>query len=289
MIDNNLKNISFSQFSMYLDCPYKWYLAYVKNMRTGEGSIHTIFGTAIHYTLQYFLEIMYNDSVKNANELDLDIIFKNKFKELFVEFKTKYNKNVCDKDTLIEFYLDGVEILKYFKKNRDKYFKKPNNKLIGVELKLNTPLFNKVNWLGFIDIAIIDTDTNIVRIIDLKTSTKGWKDYQKKSITKTSQLVLYKKFYSEIFKYDIDNIEVEFIILKRKLYEDCDFPQSRIQVFSPSSGKMTQKRVSEILKKFIDTCFEDNGEYNSSTIYSKNINEFTCKYCEFNSNNQCLK
>ena len=48
---------------------------------------------------------------------------------------------------------------------------------------------------------------------------------------KSNQLLLYKQFYSKQFNFPIDKIDVEFFIVKRKLYENMDFPQRRIQTF----------------------------------------------------------
>lgn len=43
------KRVSFSQYSTFLKCPYKWYLDYVKNLRVKDDNINTTFGTAIHH------------------------------------------------------------------------------------------------------------------------------------------------------------------------------------------------------------------------------------------------
>ena len=64
--------ISYSQLSMYNECPLKWKLNYVDNLRISESNIYLIFGTAMHEVLQTYLEIMYNDSIKNADLLDLN-------------------------------------------------------------------------------------------------------------------------------------------------------------------------------------------------------------------------
>jgi hypothetical protein len=42
---------------------------------------------------------------------------------------------------------------------------------------------------------------NRFKIIDIKTSTKGWDDKTKKDETKQMQLILYKKFFSQQFKF----------------------------------------------------------------------------------------
>ena len=56
--------ISYSQLSMYSDCPLRWKLNYVDKLSVSESNIYLIFGTAMHTVLQKYLEIMYHDSVR---------------------------------------------------------------------------------------------------------------------------------------------------------------------------------------------------------------------------------
>ena len=71
-----VKNISFSQLSMYLNCPKCWERSYVRKEMVYEPSIHTCFGTAFHETLQGWLTVLYNSTVKAANEQDLPKILE---------------------------------------------------------------------------------------------------------------------------------------------------------------------------------------------------------------------
>ena len=59
--------ISYSQISIYNDCPLHWKLNYVDKLSIRESNIHLIFGSAMHEVLQTYLDIMYMDSVKNAD------------------------------------------------------------------------------------------------------------------------------------------------------------------------------------------------------------------------------
>ena len=67
-----MSRISYSQISMYTDCPLRWKLNYVDKLSISESNIHLIFGTAMHEVLQTYLEVMYHDSIKNADLLDLN-------------------------------------------------------------------------------------------------------------------------------------------------------------------------------------------------------------------------
>ena len=77
------KNISFSQLSMYSQCPKKWHLNYVENHKTSEQSIHMTFGTAMHETIQHYLDIMYEKSGAEADRINIEEYFEDKMKECY--------------------------------------------------------------------------------------------------------------------------------------------------------------------------------------------------------------
>jgi hypothetical protein len=275
------KTISFSQISMYNDCQYKWFLTYVKKLGTGDQTIHLIFGSAMHTVLQAYLKTMYNESAKVADTIDVYKMLHEELSKEFVKSSETMGKFLCTKEELMEFYMDGIAILDFFKKHRGDYFNKKGFELAGIEVPLRVDTGNNTVFSGFIDIIIRDTISGKVKIIDFKTSTMGWRDYQKNNDNKTSQLILYKKFYSDTHSIPIDMIDVEFIILKRKLYENMDYPQKRIQRFSPPSGKPTINKVSSTLNEFISACFDTSGAYIENRKYLKAEDLKKCKYCEF--------
>ena len=67
-----VKRISYSQYSQWDVCPYKWKLNYIDKLGTFTDNIHTLFGTSMHEVLQTYLTIMYNDTIKVADALPLD-------------------------------------------------------------------------------------------------------------------------------------------------------------------------------------------------------------------------
>jgi hypothetical protein len=265
---------------MYGECQYKWYLTYVKKLGSGDSNVHLIFGNAMHTVLQNYLETMYKESTKVADDLDLHQMLHDEMSKEFIEASKSMGKHVANKDEIVEFYMDGIAILEFFKKNRADYFNKKGFELIGIEIPLRADMPRNTVFQGYIDIAIKDISGRI-KIIDFKTSTMGWRDSQKKDNNKTSQIVLYKKFYADKFGVSIDLIDVEFIILKRKLYEGVDFPQKRIQRFTPASGKQIVNLTMQKLNEFINACFTESGLYNEDRKYLKVDNEKKCKYCEY--------
>lgn len=275
---NTIKNrVSFSQYSTYLKCQYKWYLDYVKNLRVKDDNINTTFGTAIHHTIQTYLDKLYKQSAVEADGLDLKKIFLTKFEE---EYKKVVEKN---EDEYTDFCFDGIDILETFCKstNRSKYFPQKDYELIGIEIPLEISIKNNIQFVGFIDIVLKEKNKEKYRIIDFKTSTNGWNQYMKTSEDKLAQLHLYKSVYSKKFNIPLSNIDVEFFILKRKLYENVSYPQSRIQIFKPPAGPTILKESINQFIEFLDHCFDINGNYNMDGKFLKNPGaaKKNCKYC----------
>tara|TARA_R110000796_G_scaffold131977_1_gene247460 strand:- start:548 stop:1036 length:489 start_codon:yes stop_codon:yes gene_type:complete len=142
----------------------------------------------------------------------------------------------------------------------------------------------RVKYMGFLDVVLYHEDTNKFVIIDIKTSTRGWNAKAKKDRSKQHQLVLYKKFFSEQYNIPIDNIEIEFFIVKRKLYESQDYVIKRVQQFRPPSGKTSINRATNSLKLFLDNCFTKDG-FNSKDM-PETIND-NCKWCSFYKTHLC--
>ena len=278
------KTVSFSQYSLFNQCPHQWYLKYVKKLKDDSPSIHLIFGTSMHETLQLFFETMYKKTLKKAEELDLVSDFKDRFLK---EYKQSLLKNkgqhFSSSEQMREFYEDGVAILEWFRKKRSKYFSKKGTELIGIEIPLQT-LANKeisnVYFNGFIDFLLYDKVLNRYTIYDIKTSTRGWGDREKKDQTKINQILLYKKFISQLKGIPEENIDVIFFIVKRKIIETDEFIIPRIQQFKPAHGKNKINQAYESFNAFLKECFNPDGSYKEAE-HPKKVSKL-CNWCPFN-------
>jgi len=269
--------------STYAECPYRWYLQYIKGIKDDRPSIHLLFGKAMHETIQTYLRAVYEEGVKYADSIDLDGMLKYRMAHYFQEMQTEYNiEEPVTKNEMVEFFYDGKNIIEWLKKHRADYFNSKKYKLMGIEIPLERELLPGIKFTGLIDIALQDVANESILIVDLKTSTYGWKDNQKNDENKTAQLVLYKIFFSEQFNISPERISVEFIILKRKLYESLDFPQKRIQRLVPPSGKPTMNKVRLKLDTFMQEGFKFNGDYNEDGFFPKIATQPNCRFCYFN-------
>jgi len=271
---------------MFSECPQRWKLNYVDELRISESNIHLIFGTAMHETLQKYLDVLYNFTAKRADSIGLDRVLREKMVEGFKYAEEQDGKAPCTKEELQEFYEDGLLIIDFIKKKRNMYFGKRNYELIGCEVPIEVDLKNNIKMVGYLDVVLRHKPTNVITIMDIKTSTKGWNKWMKKDENKTQQLLLYKQFYAKQYNHPIDKIEVEYFIVKRKLYENVDWPQKRVQQWAPASGKISMNRVAKRLDTFINEAFDENGKYDADDLYPTPSKK-ACRFCEFNQTEHC--
>ena len=284
---DGLKKISYSQYSQWDVCPHKWKLNYIDKLSEFTDNIHTLFGTSMHEVLQTYLTVMYNDTIKMADALPLEKMLLHRMKYNYTNAMEKNGGEViCEQSDMEEFYKHGLSILDWFKKRRQNYFSKKGYELVGIETPINYDLPNDIKFIGYIDVLLYDKVRDRYKIIDIKTSTMGWNKYQKADKNKTDQLLLYKQFYGAQHDIPLDKIDVEYFIVKRKLYEKVDFPQRRVQTFSPANGKPSINKVINNLNQFLQESFID-GEYNMEHTYIKRPSKKNCRFCEFNQTEHC--
>ena len=282
-----MKRISYSQYSQWDVCPWKWKLNYVDKLSTFTDNIHTLFGTSMHEVLQTYLTVMYEDTVKMADALPLQEMLLKRMKTNYSQIMGRNGGEVFVEQTeMEEFYQHGLLILEWFKKKRGSYFSKKGYELVGIEVPIDYQMNDGIKFIGYIDVLIHDTVRDRYKIIDIKTSTMGWNKYQKADKNKTDQLLLYKNFWGLQNNVPLDKIDVEYFIVKRKLYEKVDFPQRRVQTFTPANGKPSINKVVNNVNRFVEDCFVDD-EHNISINYMKNPSPKNCRFCEFNQTEHC--
>ena len=286
-----MARVSFSQYSTYSHCPQQYKLRYIDKLGESSANIHTIFGTACHETIQHFLSVMYGVSKKQAMELDTDKLLLDWMRKEYIKETDKLSEGtVCTQLELEEFYGDGRRILEWFKKKIDKFYTKSGFELVGIETPLNAKIKEGVNFIGFVDVVMKDLSDNSIIIIDLKTSTRGWNKYAKADKFKNAQIVLYKKYYSELFNIPLDKIKVEYQIMRRKLYEDAPFPIPYMSRHVPANGKPTVNKIYNEFMTFVNDVFDDEGNF-IDREYPKQPGDRkkNCKFCEFGKRGLCDK
>ena len=275
------KHVSYSSISTYGKCPKLWELQYLRNQVPFTQNIYTCFGTAMHETIQEWLTVMYHDSVKNANDINLDkLLYANLVKSYKQGRAMMKGEHFSTADQLQEFWLDGKHILNFLSKKRAAYFSTKSMMLAGVETLLYQEIKPGVMFKGLVDLVFYHPNDESWTIIDIKTSTSGWRDKQKKNPNLTAQVILYKEFFAKQFGVDKDKINVEFFIVKRRVPVEAEFAimQRRVQEFRPNAGPRKTKQVMSQMNNFIADVINEEGEYIDKEY--KCTNPFgKCEHC----------
>ena len=277
------KHISYSQLSSFATCNKQWYWTYVKKLAPYQGSIHATFGTAMHETVQTWLEVMYHKTVKEADQIDLDkLLYENMIKAYKSAKAQNGHEHFSNQDELTKFWIDGKHILKYLKSKRRAYFSTKGTYLAGVETLLYHELRPGVKFKGFVDLVFYNEVLDKWLIVDIKTSTSGWRVEAKKDLNRIAQILLYKEFFSKQFDIPLEKIDVEYFILKRRVPKDAEFAsmQSRVQTFRPANGKVKMKQATTLMEHFVEEAVSPEGEYIEKD-YKTNPSKSNCHFCVF--------
>ena len=279
-----MTKVSFSQYSTYSTCPRMYKHQYIDKLGESSANIATIFGTACHEVIQHYLSVFYGVSKKQANELNLDKMLLDVMKREFIKENEKMSNGApATQFEMEEHFGDGRRILEWFVKYVEKLYTKTGYELVAIEMPLNYEIKPEVHFIAFIDIVLREIGSGEIIIIDLKTSTRGWNKYQKEDKIKNAQILIYKKFYADLFDIPLQKIRVEFQIMKRKLMEDSPYPQPRISKHIPANGKPSVMKAFDEFMVFIDIVFDENGDRRLDIEYPKTPGKGNknCKYCEF--------
>ena len=283
------KNISYSQFSLFHDCPKRWSLHYKEGHKVFNSSIHTVFGTALHEVIQHYLDVMYDKSGAEADRINTYELFQDALREEYKkQYKANNNQHFSSPVELRQFFDEGIEIIRDFSKNRNKHFTKRGWWLVGCEVPIQlAPDSDRPNviYKGFLDVVMYHEPTDTFKIIDIKTSRSGWNNKVKKDELKQFQLILYKKYFSEIFNIDPKKIEIAYFIVKRQLWESKDFVIKRIQSFSPPSGKTKMKRAGLAIQNFLDGAFDYKSKYKE--VEHQPVENNNCRWCPYHKTHLC--
>ncbi len=257
------KKISFSELKTWNECSYKHKLSYIDELRVFNGNLYTAFGTAVHST---------------AEELVLSNITEESSEQFFIDCLKKeldlLKVDLSDQD--MKLYASMVEagkiivpgILKSLEEKFGKYevFSCEEMLFESIEERDN------INFKGFIDL-VLKTDDGKYHILDWKTCSWGWNAKKRSDPMTTYQLIYYKNFFASKHNIDKKDIKTYFGLLKRTSKKD------NIEIFEITSGP---KRISNSLKVLNNVLTNiENG------VAIKN--RLSCKYCEYDKTEHCIK
>ena len=266
------KHISYSSISTYNKCPKLWELQYLRNAVPFTQNIYTCFGTAMHETIQEWLTVMYHDKVKAANDINLHKLLYANLVKAYKQGLAINGSHFSTPEELTQFWLDGKHILDYLTKKRAAYFSTKTMMLAGVETLLYQEIKPGVMFKGLIDLVFYHPVNDTWTIMDIKTSTSGWRDNQKKNPNLTAQVVLYKDYWGRKNNIKLSNIQCGFVLLKKvkTVGKSC-------QLIKVSSGPKTLEKSAKLVSSMISTV--------SKGMHLKNRD--SCMFCEFKGTAHC--
>lgn len=278
------KSISYSQYHTYKECPFRWNLTYKQGLYPFSSSVSSVFGTAFHETLQEYLRLLYEVSVKASEEMNFEQYLSDRMVSVYKEeMKNNGGEHFISKTDLKEHYADGIAILNYLRKKRKVLFDYREWELVAIELPLYVKVLEEYNILfnGYIDILLYNPKEKLFRIPDIKTSKRGWSaKYEHKDLLKMSQVLLYKHYLAKHYGLNPDDISGEYFVVKRKIAEDSEYPIPRHQTHIPAQGSSRVKLAVQGIEDFVKDCFNPDGSYQEKA-HPKTPSQHSCKFCPY--------
>ena len=182
-----------TSINTYLRCPRKYYLRYIKRLKSGP-SIHLIRGKAVHETIAQFSQMKFDRSAdsETTNNTLLDLFGKNWRRQ-----NSEIQRLILDAKTIDEFYSESQEmLLGWLKRYSQKGYGRP---------KTGIKLFSKTHGvMGIVDAVF--TDNGRIILLDYKTGKKN-------EITEDIkvQLAIYTLLYREKFGRMPDIVAIDFL------------------------------------------------------------------------------
>ena len=271
LLPTGKKHVSFSEIKCWKECSWRHKLVHIDKIDMFEPSPYLDFGTAVHEGCETLLETRKVDKEKLLK--DITTAWD---KHGFGEPEWYEKMPGWYKHAPVEEWCEWAENMwEDVPKFLDETF--PGWEAIKAEETLYEDIDNSfVKFKGFIDAVIVAPDkkgNDKVWIIDWKTSQSyGWRRDKKQDILMTSQLMLYKYFWSRKHNVPLKDIRCGFILLKRG-----GKPGNMCELVPVSVGPTSIERSTKILKNMIKAV--------SSGFHLKNRN--SCKFCQFKDTEYC--
>ena len=231
------KKYSYSKLNSFKNCPLKYKLTYIDQLKKKDESIEVFFGKLIHRCLEW----VYHEKIKNQKSyFSLDQL-TDKFKEYWDEswhshirsFQFRSPKKISDfiKKKKMDYYILGINSLVRYYSIYGPYF---NNNTLKVEEKIRFSI-SDYSFVGIID-RIDQEGLNGIKILDYKT---GKKNITQKKLSTNLQMGIYSyaiqaKFpqikvediiLSHLYirngkEISINGSEINYLLLKKKIIND---------------------------------------------------------------------
>lgn len=291
--------ISFSEYSVFRTCPFKWYVQYYLREQSPTNEF-LVFGKALHSTIEQIVKekpskILYSKIFEKNLKNESNGVFLSSF----------FGRNIVQ-DTLAL-----IEKLDYFKRFKEwTPLSNENGKIISLEEELfelavihkDIPLFFK----GLIDYSAKHNNEDKYVIMDWKSGLKPWdldkkvgtlsfNDYSEKLLNKEplteeeakdlqtkiffGQTVLYKYFYSQKYGIDQNKIEIRYCVLTRQPIEVQEY---KIEIQDSFFDYIIKDFIAALIEiyELKQKSQKEVEEYIFQIKEKGKKNSILCKYCD---------
>ena len=251
-----MPHISYSEFRIWNECPYKHKLSYIDKVNKFQGSQYTAFGTAVHSVCE---------NVLKDSTLDKQRHFEEIFTEELGKLSEEIRENI-DLNMLKDMYDQGAELAELAIPALKEHF--GDFELVSTEEELYEPMGNIDGQIfkGFIDLVIKVGEK--YHILDWKTCSWGWKAEKRNDKLVTYQLTLYKKYFAQKYGIEPSNIETHFGLLKRTA------KTNKVEIFRVTSGNKKTENAFKMLSNTVHNILKENHVKNRLAC----TKDFVCEF-----------
>lgn len=235
---------SYSRLKAFNDCPYRWYLKYIRYPHTkGRNMFFASYGKFMHELIAD-----YYSGEKTLVEIET---------EYLQEFRNKVNAYAPNKTIFRNYFLDGLNYLRNLKP--------PKNRVLSVENKVEFHI-GDVPFIGYVD-RTEGTPTGGIIVVDNKSRTLKPRSGRVVP-TKTDQEL--DEYLRQLYLYSI-SIKNEYGSYPSELCFDCFRTQTVIrEPFRVEKYEETKDWAKQTVERIA-----------SETDFNPDIEYFKCRYlCE---------
>lgn len=296
LIKDSGNYLSPSALNSYLDCPFRFALSYLLNIREGEDLVEAsdprMFGKLMHKTLE-LLYLGFADSGKVVEKDFLNALLKNDrelSKYIKDAFLSEYFKmepgskwtGLFGKDLLVyEVLLKQLKSVLLVDREYAPF------RIIGLEKKVNYQIDFSVDGKelsivlgGFVD--RMDEKEGLVRILDYKSGSpemkfKSFEDLAGSRSSGRPKEILQALIYSFLYHHSQN---------ENRTIQPVIYPTGKMSRSSFDPGLQYQKETVKDISLYIDNIQELlqhvlSEMFNPGIDFKQTDNEDTCKYCSF--------
>jgi hypothetical protein len=273
-ITPNLDHISFSSLKYFIKCPRLFYCEKIAKVNPFTGNEHTITGSGVHKAFEFYFS-KYKQHSGDVYKQMFNISKKEIEEEASRIIKSGYDlpddvikKSWQTSDKMIKNCLPRLQM-----------FIGPRAKVVQAELEIKYNLA-QLGWDSDIffeaHVDLVTERTGEITLWDYKTAGKPWDNQKKTDLEQvTSQLLLYKYFYSKQYGVEPKNIRTIFVVMSKRYPYDIDCWEVKFNMAQLNTMLAHMKNCLDSIK---NNNYECLGLKNGCVDYASKTQKYYCKY-----------